>query len=88
MNGQGKQQADEVAGIELDNLKQFNYYTIIGDGELNVPYLKIRVKTQRMFTELKKLEFVTGRFTKSAEHTLNFSDLPIVTGKQIGRAHV
>ena len=69
---------DEVAGIELDNLKQFNYYTIIGDGELNVPYLKIRVKTQRMFTELKKLGFVTGRFTKSAEHTLNFSELPIV----------
>ncbi len=30
----------QVAGIKLDNLSTFNNYTLVGDGELNVPYLE------------------------------------------------
>ncbi|MCI0703854.1 MAG: VWA domain-containing protein, partial [Planctomycetia bacterium] len=74
----------EVAGIKLDNLSTFNNYTLVGDGELNVPYLKVKISDKSLFDKLNNegvLE-VDGqpatKFDKEQEYTLRLDQLPIV----------
>jgi Mg-chelatase subunit ChlD len=74
----------EVAGIKLDNLSLFNNYTLVGDGELNVPYLKVKISEKSLFEKLVNegvLE-VDGapatKFDKDQEYTLRLDQLPIV----------
>jgi Mg-chelatase subunit ChlD len=74
----------EVAGIKLDNLSTFNNYTLVGDGELTVPYLKIKNTDKSLFEKLANegvLE-VDGapatKFGKDEEYTLRLDQLPIV----------
>jgi hypothetical protein len=74
----------EVAGIKLDNLSTFNNYTLVGDGELNVPYLRIKISDKSLFEKLVNegvLE-VDGapavKFDKEQEYTLRLDQLPIV----------
>lgn len=45
----------DVAGIKLD-LRSFNNYTLVGDGVLNVPSLRLRIKSKRLFRELVAAE--------------------------------
>jgi len=74
----------EVAGIKLDNLSTFNNYTLVGDGELSVPYLKVKIAEKSLFEKLNNegvLE-VDGspatKFDKEQEYTLRLDELPIV----------
>jgi Mg-chelatase subunit ChlD len=74
----------EVAGIKLDNLSTFNNYTLVGDGELTVPYLKVKISDKSLFDKLANegvLE-VEGtpatKFDKEQEYTLRLDQLPIV----------
>jgi Mg-chelatase subunit ChlD len=74
----------EVAGIKLDNLSTFNNYTLVGDGELTVPYLKVKISDKSLFEKLNNegvLE-VDGqpatKFDKEQEYTLRFDQLPVV----------
>jgi len=77
----------EVAGIKLDNLSTFNNYTLVGDGELTVPYLKVKISDKSLFEKLNNegvLE-VDGvpatpatKFDKEQEYTLRLDELPIV----------
>ncbi|HEY7156823.1 MAG TPA: VWA domain-containing protein [Gemmataceae bacterium] len=74
----------EVAGIKLDKLMTFNNYTMIGDGELNVPNLKIRPSSREFFDTLKKegvLE-MDGRpaekYDAKTDYTLRLDTLPLV----------
>jgi Mg-chelatase subunit ChlD len=74
----------EVAGIKLDNLSAFNNYTLIGDGELTVPYLKVKISDKSLYEKLANegvLE-VDGqpptKFDKDQEYTLRLDQLPIV----------
>jgi Mg-chelatase subunit ChlD len=74
----------EVAGIKLDKLMTFNNYTMIGDGELNVPNLKIRLSSREFFDMLKKegvLE-MDGRpaekYDAKTDYTLRLDMLPLV----------
>ncbi|MBA4064967.1 MAG: hypothetical protein C0501_14895 [Isosphaera sp.] len=74
----------EVAGIKLDNLCTFNNYTLVGDGELTVPYLKVKISDKSLFEKLNNegvLE-VGGqpatKFDKEQEYTLRLDQLPIV----------
>jgi hypothetical protein len=48
----GGKPIEEVAGIKLDNLSTFNNYTLVGDGELNVPYLKVKISDKSLFDKL------------------------------------
>ncbi|WP_439631538.1 VWA domain-containing protein [Gemmata sp.] len=74
----------EVAGIKLDNLSTFNNYTLVGDGELTVPYLKVKISEKSLFDKLANegvLE-VDGapatKFDREQEYTLRLDELPIV----------
>lgn len=74
----------EVAGIKLDGLSTFNNYTLVGDGELTVPYLKVKISDKSLFEKLNNegvLE-VDGagatKFDKEQEYTLRLDLLPIV----------
>ena len=74
----------EVAGIKLDNLSTFNNYTLVGDGELNVPFLKIKISEKSLYEKLANegvLE-VDGqaptKFDKEQEYTLRLDELPVV----------
>ncbi len=74
----------QVAGIKLDALSTFNNYTLVGDGELTVPYLKVKISDKSLFEKLMHegvLE-VEGqpatKYDKDQEYTLRLDQLPIV----------
>jgi hypothetical protein len=74
----------EVAGIKLDNLSTFNQYTLVGDGELNVPYLRVKISDKSLFDKLMHegvLEVEGAPATKydaGQEYTLRLDQLPVV----------
>ena len=75
----------EVAGIKLDKLMTFNNYTMIGDGELNIPTLKVRISSREFFDTLKKegvLETEDGqpaaKYDAKTDYTLRLDTLPLV----------
>src|SRR5205823_8810646 len=74
----------QVAGIKLDNLSTFNNYTLVGDGELNVPHLKIKIGDKKLFDTLSKEGVLevdgqpAAKFDPNQEHTLRLDQLPVV----------
>jgi hypothetical protein len=75
----------EVAGIKLDKLSTFNNYTMIGDGELNIPTLRIKISSRELFDTLKKegvLETDDGqpaaKYDAKTDYTLRLDLLPLV----------
>ncbi len=81
----GGEPIQQVAGIQLDKLMSFNNYTLIGDGELNIPALKIRIGSRALFDILKKekvLETDDGRpaakHNAKIDYTLRLDTLPLV----------
>jgi Mg-chelatase subunit ChlD len=74
----------EVAGVLLDNLTEYNNYTLVSDGEVNVPELRVKVSSPQAFaflTERGVLE-QEGRAPKKydfrAEYTVRLADRPLV----------
>lgn len=73
-----------VAGIDLSGLTTFNNYTLIGDGELNIPYFKVKISEPKLFAELNKLGVLLqdgaapAAHHPDAEYTLRLDDLPVV----------
>jgi Mg-chelatase subunit ChlD len=74
----------QVAGIKLDNLSSFNNYTLVGDGELNVPYLRIKISDKSLFDKLAHEGVLEAdgqaatKYDKEQEYTLRLDQLPIV----------
>jgi Mg-chelatase subunit ChlD len=75
---------DAVAGVKLDRLTVFNNYTVVGDGELNVPTLRVRISDRKLYDRLAKegvLEQDGGvptKFDAGADYTLRLDLLPLV----------
>lgn len=75
---------DSVAGVKLDGLTNFNNYTVVGDGELNVKTLKIRIDDKALFDRLNAegvLEVDGGapkKYDAKADYTLRLDQLPLV----------
>lgn len=73
-----------VAGIDLGGLTTFNNYTLIGDGELNIPYFKVKISDPKLFAALQKegVLLLDGapatKHDPTAEYTLKLDDLPVV----------
>jgi hypothetical protein len=76
--------ATEVAGIKLDKLSTFNNYTVVGDGELNVKELKVRINDKKLFERLASEEVLEkdgqppGKFDARADYTIRLDTLPVV----------
>jgi Mg-chelatase subunit ChlD len=75
----------EVAGIKLDKLSTFNNYTLVSDGELNVPALQIRISKKKLYDQLTAEDGVLehngkmpASFDPKAEYTLRLDRLPLV----------
>lgn len=76
---------EEVAGIKLDSLRTFNNYTLVGDGELNVQRLRLKIKDQTLFDLLEGNDLLYNDegepvvdFEEGGVYTLELSDLPLV----------
>ncbi len=74
-----------VAGVKLDQLRTFNYYTLVGDGELNVDKLKIRISGKVLFEALVKEGVLenedgtpAGKHDPKADYLLRLDILPLV----------
>lgn len=87
---EGGKPINEVAGIPLTDLTTFNNYTLVGDGELNVKSLAIRVNQKPLYDKLAEAGVLeldgkpAAKFDPKAEYTLKLDDLPLVppfTGK-------
>jgi hypothetical protein len=75
---------DAVAGVKLDKLSTFNNYTMVSDGELNVPNLTVKLSDKKLYDELTKAGVLeqngkpAAKFDANAEYTLRFDELPLV----------
>jgi hypothetical protein len=85
MPREGGKPIKEVAGIKLDKLMTFNNYTLIGDGELNIPTLKIRISSREFFDTLNKEGMLESddsqpvtKYDAKADYTLRLDKLPLV----------
>ena len=71
-----------VAGISLDKLNNFRNYTVVGDGEVSLSEMKVRVSTKKTFKVLKDFGAVTGEFHPEEDYTITFGDRPVVDFEQ------
>jgi Mg-chelatase subunit ChlD len=80
----GGQPIAEVAGIQLDKLAVFNNYTLVGDGEPNIPELQVRISDPKLFDRLCSAGVLEqdgrppARFDPKADYLLRLDILPLV----------
>lgn len=81
-----EEQITEVAGILVNNLNQYNNYTVVSDGELNLPRLKVKFSKQTVFEIFKQQGILTNEdgsevenFDFHSEYLIDFTSLPLVT---------
>ena len=74
----------EVAGVLLDTLTEYNNYTLVSDGEVNVPELRLKVSSPQVFAVLKErgvLEHegrAADKYDFRREYTVRLADRPLV----------
>ncbi len=80
-----KEQISEVAGVLLNGLTQYNHYTLVSDGEININSLKIKISNKQTFQLLKDQRVLTidgnipEYFNFASEYELHFGDLPLIS---------
>ncbi len=73
----------QVAGILLQNLRKYNNYTIVSDGQFNVKQLKIKINSKKTFKLLKEKQIITqanqtpSSYSHEQEYELNFANLSL-----------
>jgi len=69
---------EDVAGIHLD-LKTYNNYTVVGDGELNLDVLPLRISNKRLHRELVDAGALpAGAFDPKATYEVRLVGRPLV----------
>jgi molybdopterin biosynthesis enzyme MoaB len=75
----------EVAGVKLDQLRTFNNYTVVGDGELTIDKFKMRISGKKLFDALVKEGILenedgtpAGKYDAKAAYFLRLDLLPLV----------
>jgi Mg-chelatase subunit ChlD len=75
----------QVAGILLDKLMSYNNYTLVGDGELNIDKLKVKINSKKLFEELWQAGVLenedgtpAGKFDPDAAYLVRLDNLPLV----------
>ena len=76
----GGEAVTAVAGAKLDDLKQYESFGIVADGELNVNRLPVRVTDRGLHDALNKLGVLEpgGKFDPKADQAVRFDHLPLV----------
>jgi Mg-chelatase subunit ChlD len=67
----------EVAGILLDNLKDYKKYTIVGDGEVNLSSMFVKFSTKEAFDSVRNIGAVSGEYSHSQEYEIKLSEMPV-----------
>lgn len=68
----------EVAGILLNDLKDYKKYTVVGDGEVNLPSMFVRFSTKKAFEEVQSIGLLKGeKYSHSTEYELELSKMPV-----------
>jgi molybdopterin biosynthesis enzyme MoaB len=75
----------EAGGVKLDQLRTFNNYTVVGDGELNIDKFKMRISGKKLFDALVKEGILenedgtpAGKHDPKAAYFLRLDYLPLV----------
>ena len=82
------EQIYEVAAILVNDLKQYNNYTVVSDGEINVPCLRVKISTQKTFDLLKQKNVLeqdgkpVNDFDFRTEYDIRLDNLPLVSFTQ------
>jgi len=73
-----KSPVTEVAGIIL-NLTDFKNYTIVGDGEVNVPEIEVRFSNKTVFSAFEDAGVVTGnaKYSHDTVYSINLASMPV-----------
>lgn len=67
---------NEVAGITLDNLKNYHSYTLISNGDVHSKNLPLKIEKKSAFDDLKSINAVTGTFTPGSVYNISL-DRPV-----------
>ena len=68
----------QVAGIKLDNLSNFNNYTIVGDGALNLDGITVKIASKKAHRALADIGAITGDFDSVRSYRIDLSSRPLV----------
>ncbi|MFO0174935.1 MAG: hypothetical protein ACK51W_21035, partial [Aphanizomenon sp.] len=69
----------EVSGLLINDLYNFNNYTIVKDGKVHVSALNIKISNKKVFDLLQaKGVIVAGKFDFNCEYTVQLDNLPLV----------
>jgi hypothetical protein len=74
----------EVAGILLDDLAEYHAYTLVSDGQVNVPALRLKIGSPQAFAALKEQGVLdrdggsVGAYDFRTEYTVRLADRPLV----------
>jgi len=72
-------QVTEVAGVLTADLKQYNNYTIVSNGELNVKSLRVKFSNKKVFALLKARGLLdAAEFDFRGEYDIQLEALPLV----------
>ncbi|MGK7905144.1 MAG: VWA domain-containing protein [Hormoscilla sp.] len=78
-SGESGTEVTEVAGVLTTDLKQYNNYTIVSDGELNVKSLRVKFSNKKVFALLKERGLLdAAEFDFRAEYDIQLEALPLV----------
>jgi Mg-chelatase subunit ChlD len=70
---------EDVAGIHLDDLKSYNNYTVVGDGDLNLDLIPLRISNKRLHRELVDAGALpAGPFDPKATYDVRLAGRPLV----------
>ena len=70
-----------AAGKKLD-LREIRAYTIVGDGEVNLPSLTVKISSKKLHAALVEGGWLTGDFDHTKEYTIDLSELAAVPFSQ------
>ncbi|NDE14986.1 VWA domain-containing protein [bacterium] len=70
-----------VAGKKLD-LREIRAYTLVGDGEVNLPSLTLKISSKKLHAALVEGGWLTGDFDHTVEYTIDLTGLAAVPFSQ------
>jgi hypothetical protein len=68
----------QVAGQMVDQLKTFNNYTVVGDGEITVPSISLKITKKSAFDNLSKYFTDGDSYSEGAVYTIDLSGMPLI----------
>jgi len=73
----------EVAGLLVNHLDNYNKYTIVNDGQINVKSLQVRISNKKVFDLFKAKGVINAdEFDFLTEYTIQLDNLPLVSFKE------